>query len=79
MDVPSLHPECRSDLTGAKIEGADFSNALVDKTQQIVRLAPALTHRLCCLCAVLDGHYVNIPWLLCTSDLPDCALSLTAV
>ena len=42
---PAQSPACkpanvqlfyRSDLTGAKIEGADFSNALVDKTQQIV-------------------------------------------
>ena len=34
-------PSYRSDLTGAKIDGADFSNALVDKTQQIVRLPHA--------------------------------------
>lgn len=27
---------CRSDLGGADIAGADFTNALVDKTQQIV-------------------------------------------
>ena len=26
---------CRSDLTGANIEGADFTNALVDRTQQM--------------------------------------------
>lgn len=32
----------RSDLTGAKIDGTDFSNALIDKTQQIVRPACAL-------------------------------------
>ena len=34
----SSEPCCRSDLTGAKIDGTDFSNALLDKTQQIVRL-----------------------------------------
>lgn len=28
----------RSDLTGAIVEGADFSNALVDRDQQIVRV-----------------------------------------
>lgn len=27
----------RSDLTGAIVEGADFSNALVDRDQQMVR------------------------------------------
>lgn len=30
----------RSDLGGANIEGADFTNALVDKTQQQVRPLP---------------------------------------
>ena len=30
---------CRSDLGGADITGADFTNALLDKTQQIVRPA----------------------------------------
>ncbi len=30
------HGPCRSDLGGAKISGTDFSNALLDKTQQIV-------------------------------------------
>ena len=34
----------RSDLTGAKIDGTDFSNALVDKTQQIVRLPLCCEH-----------------------------------
>lgn len=28
--------QCRSDLTGAIITGADFSNALLDKPQQMV-------------------------------------------
>lgn len=28
---------CRSDLTGADVFGADFTNALLDKSQQIVR------------------------------------------
>ena len=33
---PPPPPLCqRSDLTGADIEGADFSNALLDKTQQM--------------------------------------------
>lgn len=32
---------CRSDLGGAKITGTDFSNALLDKTQQIVSLIPS--------------------------------------
>ena len=37
---------CRSDLGGAKISGTDFSNALVDKTQQIVSSLPGhLDHR----------------------------------
>jgi hypothetical protein len=27
--------DCRSDLGGAKIEGADFTNALLDKQQQM--------------------------------------------
>ena len=36
---------CRSDLGGAKISGTDFTNALVDKTQQIVRRS--LLHAVC--------------------------------
>ena len=39
-EMPSLHPVsalCRSDLSDADIEGADFTNALLDKPMQTVR------------------------------------------
>lgn len=32
---------CRSDLSDADIEGADFSNALLDKPMQTVRNSPS--------------------------------------
>ena len=49
--VNSGERACRSDLGGADINGADFTNALLDKTQQIVRRmhppqAPTVKHTL---------------------------------
>lgn len=38
---PSPPPLCRSDLNNAIIDGADFTNALLDKPQQMVREARA--------------------------------------
>jgi uncharacterized protein YjbI with pentapeptide repeats len=48
--LPSPRAPCahRSDLGGADIHGADFTNALLDKTQQIVRPRARRRAALCC-------------------------------
>ena len=56
---------CRSDLGGANITGADFTNALVDRTQQIV--SPGLPASLNALCTLHrlgpQGHIAKLDQL----------------
>ncbi len=42
MRQHGLPPCCRTDFGGANITGADFTNALVDKSQQIVRSSTSM-------------------------------------
>jgi len=58
--------DCRSDLSDADIEGADFSNALLDKTMQTVRQSPSY--------GVSSYKYIGLDDAICsfTEALPVC-------
>ena len=43
IDALTMVVASRSDLTGATVTGADFTNALVDRTQQLVRVSDNAT------------------------------------
>ena len=70
MEINETLAMCRSDLGGAKISGTDFSNALVDKTQQIVSFLPGHLD-----CFTIQERPVQLVWrpyaLVASSTTPD--------
>ena len=66
---------CRTDFGGANITGADFTNALVDKSQQIVRSSTSM----CLACLNACGSFIVLAIILKRSPVAHDTIGKLAV